>query len=228
LTAEVKRGDAEVGHYINSMSGESYGAEIGFIPAYFQYGRFAALKDGRAFVAFGKDPVIPEAWEPVVGTEWIGQPFSEHPEAEEKFKAAVDAKDREWGTGPQISTTWNFTGYVIVPSVDPEDEPRLEAGRLSLKRTDVPAAKKLWSLKNMMRLKAFWDYTFDLSTKVKTSGRHESYIVQVKAGRPTTDEERLIAVQLAQDVASQRVQEAGQESEAKAPVEAPAGALGIE
>lgn len=227
MTAEVKRGDAERGEFINALSGESYGNAVGFIVSYYQQGRFAALKDGRAFVAFGD--TIPDAWEPVVGKEWLGQPFVEYPEAEEKFKAAVNAKEREWGNGPTVSTTHNFTGHAIVSGLDPEDEELLVAVRLSLKRTDVPAAKKFISLKRMLRLRAFWDMTFDLTTTPKQSGRHESFIVQVKAGRPTTDEEKLIAVQLASDVAAQRVQSAGDDADVKpsAPVEAPEGALGV-
>jgi hypothetical protein len=132
-----------------------------------------------------------------------------------------------------VSTTHNFTGYALVPGLDPEDEETLVPVRLSLKRTDVPAAKKLISLKKMLRLKAFWDMTFDLSTALKASGRHESYIVQVKAGRPTTDEEKLLAVQLAQDVASSRVTDnsaAEVEGDAKdraAAAEAPEGALAV-
>lgn len=85
----------------------------------------------------------------------------------------------------------------------------------------------------MLRLKAFWDIAFDLSTGEKTSGRYTSYVVNVKAGRPTTDEEKLIAVQLAQDVAASRVQDnSTSEGEADAAAaaaatEAPEGALGV-
>lgn len=163
----------------------------------------------------------------MVGPEWVGQPFSEYPEAEEKFKAAVNAKEREWGTGPLVSTTHNFTGHAIIPALDPEDEESLIPVRLSLKRTDVPAAKKFISLKRMLRLRAFWDITFDLTTAPKQSGRHESFVVQVKNGRPTTDEEKLIAMQLASDVAAQRVQAAGDDAEkADEPVK-PEGALSV-
>jgi hypothetical protein len=225
LTAEVKRGDAERGEFINALTGESYGNAIGFIVSYYQQGRFAATKEGKAYVAFSN--TIPEAWEPFVGKEWVGQPFSEYPEAEETFKAAVNNKEREWGSGPKVSTTHNFTGHAIVPALDPEDEETLIPVRLSLKRTDVPAAKNFISLKKMLRLRAFWDQSFDLTTEPKTSGRHESFVVKVKAGRPTTDEERLVAVTLAQDVAAQRVQAAGDEPEVKAEASTPDGALGV-
>jgi hypothetical protein len=225
LTAEVKRGDAERGDFINALTQETYGNEIGFIVAYYQQGRFAATKDGKAYVAFGT--TIPDAWEPLVGAEWVGQPFNEYPEAEERFKEAVNAKEREWGSGPTVSTTHNFTGLAVVRGLDAEDEDTLVPGRLSLKRTDVPAAKKFISLKKMLRLGAFWDTTFDLTTVPKTFGRHESFVVQVKAGRPTTDEERLAAVVLAQDVASQRVRAVGDDADKPAEPETPEGALGV-
>jgi hypothetical protein len=219
--------DAEAGEFINSLTGEGLGNAIGFIVSYYQQGRFAATDDGKAYVAFGSE--IPEQWEPFVGAEWVGKPFSEYPEAEEQFKADVNAKRREWGKGPQVSTTHNFTGYAIVPGLDAEDEDVLVPCRLSLKRTDVPAAKKLISLKRMLRLRAFWDHTFDLSTEKKTYGRHQSFVVTVKAGRPTTDEEKLLAVQLAQDVASQRVQDNSADEVAAnaAEPEKPEGALGV-
>lgn len=132
-----------------------------------------------------------------------------------------------------MSTTHNFTGYAVVPGLDPEDDETLIPVRLSLKRTDVPAAKKLISLKKMLRLKAFWDMTFELSTAKKAFGRHESYVVNVKAGRPTNKEEQLLAVTLAQDVAASRVQDnsvAEVEGDAKdraAAAEAPDGALAV-
>ena len=85
----------------------------------------------------------------------------------------------------------------------------------------------------MLRLKAFWDITFDLTTGEKTSGRYTSYVVNVKAGRPTNEEEKLAAVALAQDVAASRVQdnstseiEGDAAASAKA-AEAPEGALGV-
>lgn len=157
----------------------------------------------------------------------------EYPEAEERYKARVNAKEIEWGSGPLVSTTHNFTGHVIVPGVEAEDESLLIPGRLSLKRTDVPAARKLNQLRQMLRLRAFWDIVFDLSTSERSSGRHSSYVVNVKSGRPTTDDEKLIAVALAQQVAAQRVTdnsvaevEGDAEAKAKA-AEAPEGALGV-
>jgi hypothetical protein len=227
LTREVQNEQAEAGDFINTLTGEGVGSNIGFIVAYYQQGRFAATDDGKAFVAFG--PTIPDQWEPLVGAEYVGTPFAEYPEAEERFKAAVNAKEREWGRGPTVSTTHNFTGYAIPPAVEgDEDTENLVPVRLSLKRTDVPAAKKMISLKRMLRLKAFWDVVFDLSTERKSHSRGTSYNVAVKAGRPTTDEEKLAAVSLAQEVRAQRV--ATNEDPDAAPAstpDAPEGALGV-
>lgn len=228
LTTEVKAGDAEEGEFINSLTGEGLGNKIGFIVAYYQEGRFMADKSGKAVSAF--TDLIPERWEPFVGPQWVGSPFTEHPDAEEQFKAAVDRKDREWGSGPPISTTRNFTGYAIVPSLDPEDEELLIPVRLSLKRGDNRAADKFRQLKDMYRLRAFWDMTFDLSTRIKTYGKHETYVVSVKAGRATTDEERLQAVALAQQVVANRVRdnlESDAEADNASSTAAPEGALGV-
>lgn len=207
------------------------GTSIGFIVSYYQAGRFAATKDGKAYVAFSKE--IPEQWEPLVGEEWVGGLFTDYPEAEERYKERVNAKEIEWGSGPLVSTTHNYTGHVLVPGAEAEDESFLIPGRLSLKRTDVPAHRKLRQLKQMLRLRTFWDLVFDLSTSERSAGRHSSYVVNVKAGRATTDDEKLIAVALAQQVAAQRVtdnsvQEIEGDAEAKAKAaEAPEGALSV-
>lgn len=226
LTKEVEAGEAEAGEFINSLTGQGVGNAIGFIVAYYQTGRFAADQDsGKSYVAFGK--TIPEQWEDLVGKEFVGTSFDEYPEAEEAFKRAVNAGDREWGRGPLVSTTHNFTGYAITESIDDEDEALIPV-RLSLKRADTPAAKKFISLKKMLRLKAFWDVVYDLSTTREQSKQGKNFHkVQVKAGRKTTDEERMAAVALAQDVAAQRVQAVGEDGDAKREKPADNGGLGV-
>lgn len=115
-----------------------------------------------------------------------------------------------------MSTTHNFTGYAITAGLEEEDGDSLIPVRLSLKRGDTVAARKFISLKKMLRLKAFWDVVFDVTTSRETSKQGKTfYAVNVKAGRKTTDEERLIAVNLAQDVAAQRVQAAGEGGDAQ-------------
>jgi hypothetical protein len=111
LTAEVKRGDAEREGVHQLAHGrelrERHRLHRRLLPA-------GPLRGDQ-----GRRRTSPSATRfPSLGAlrrqEWVGQPFSEYPEAEEKFKAAVNAKEREWGNGPQISTTHNFTGYAIV------------------------------------------------------------------------------------------------------------------
>src|SRR5690349_14744664 len=85
LTREVSNGDAEAGEFINTLTGEGLGDSLGFIVSYYQKGRFAVDRDtNRAYVAFGA--TIPDAWEDLVGAEFVGTRFDEHPDAEETYK----------------------------------------------------------------------------------------------------------------------------------------------
>jgi hypothetical protein len=200
LTREVEQEQAEAGEFINTLTGDTYGKNVEFIVAYYNKGRFAADRDsGRAFVSF--DQTIPANWADLLGEEYVGTPFSEHPEAEEGSRARLNRKEiTEWGKGPQISTTHNFTGLAIVPGVEGEEDD-LAPVRLSLQRTNVPAAKKLLTLKRaMLRGKPFWDVVFDLSTYKKSFSQGSAHLLNVKQGRTTSAEERQAAVELAQAV----------------------------
>jgi hypothetical protein len=226
LTREVQQEQAEPGEFINTLTGEGIGDEIDFVVAYYQKGRFAADRDtNKAFVAFGD--VIPEAWEPLVGASYVGTRFDEHPDAEETYKARVNNKEIEWGKGPLISTTHNYTGLALV-EVDGETE--MQPVRLSLQRTNMPAVRKINSLKRMsMRNKPFWDKVFHLSTERKTFAKGTAFLLVPKLTRDTDEAERLAAVELAQAVAQGRVtdNQAG-ESAADAPAEPDAkGGLGV-
>ena len=226
LTREVQQEQAEPGEFINTLTGEGIGTEIDFVVAYYQKGRFAADRDtNKAFVAFGD--TIPEAWEPLVGASYVGTRFDEHPDAEETYKARVNNKEIEWGKGPLISTTHNYTGLALV-EVDGETE--MQPVRLSLQRTNMPAVRKINSLKRMsMRNRPFWDKVFSLSTERKTFAKGTAFLLVPKLTRDTTEEERLAAVELAQAVAAGRVtdNQAG-ESAADAPAEPDAkGGLGV-
>jgi hypothetical protein len=207
LTREVQAEAAEAGEFINTLTGEGIGDEIDFIVSYYQKGRFAADRDsGKAFVAFGD--TIPEAWEPLVGTEWVGTRFDEHPDAEETYKERVNNKEIEWGKGPLISTTHNYTGLAVVsPDVEDEDaEVELQPVRLSLQRTNMPAVRKINALKKMsLRNRPFWEKVFNLKTERKTFAKGAAYLVVPKLGRVTTPEEREQAAQLAIHVAAGRV-----------------------
>lgn len=230
LTREVQSEQAEAGEFINTLTGEGLGDKLGFVVAFYQKGRFAADRDtGRAYVAFGD--TIPEAWGDLVGESFVGTPFTEYPDAEEKYKERVNAKEIEWGKGPLVSTTHNFTGLAIASPVEGSDEePELQPVRLSLQRTNMPAVRKLLTLKKAsLRNRPFWDKVFDLSTEKKQFDRGSAHLLNVKLGRDTTPDEKAAAVELAQAVAAGRVSD-NQTAAATAdkPVEPDAkGGLGI-
>lgn len=205
LTKEVVADQAEAGEFINTMTGEGIGNAIGFVVSYYQRGRFAADRDsGRAYVAFGD--TIPAAWEPLVGESFVGTRFDEYPDAEETYKTRVNNKEIEWGKGPLVSTTHNFTGHAIVSPVEGSDEePELQPVRLSLQRTNMPAVRKWTTLLRSLRNKASWDKVFDLGTERKEFAKGVAHLLTVRLGRDTTPEERAAAVELAQAVAAGRV-----------------------
>lgn len=198
LTREVQDEQAEAGEFINTATGEGIGTKVEFIVAFYQKGRFAADREtNRSYAANGTD-IIPEHWADLVGEEFVGTPFSEHPDAEEQYKARVNRKEIIWGKGPLISTTHVFTGFALVEDVE-TGEVEAQPVRLSLKRTDVPAVKKWMTLKqSKLRNKPFWDKTFILETERKKFDQGMAYGIKVTAGRTTTGEERQAAVSLAQ------------------------------
>jgi hypothetical protein len=206
LTREVQAGEAEAGEFIDTLRGEGIGNKVEFIASYFQLGRFASdQKSGRAYVAFST--TIPEAWADLVGEEFVGTPFDEYPDAEEVYKQRANAKEIEWGSGPLVSTTFNFTGLVIVPAVEGSDDPdEIRPVRLSLKRTNVPPAKKILTLlRSGGASRQYWDRALELSTEKKTFDRGASHLLVVKQGRPTTPEEKQQATRLAVLTAQGRV-----------------------
>ena len=220
LTKEVQAEQAEAGEFINTLTGDGVGTKIGFIVSYYQKGRFAADRDsGRAYVAFGDE--IPASWSDLVGEEFVGTPFDEYPDAEETYKERVNRKEIPWGKGPLVSTTHNFTGLALVDSVDPDEEPELQPVRLSLQRTNMPAVRRILSLKRAaMRNRPFWDQVFDLGTEKKQFDRGAAHLLTVKLGRPTTSEERAVAAEVAVTVAAGRVVDNQAQAEAASkPVE---------
>lgn len=228
LTREVQAGDAEAGEFINTLTTEGLGTKLGFIPAFYQKGRFSVQrKTNRAFVAFGS--TIPEGWADLVGEEFVGTPFSEHPDAEEVYSKRANAKEIEWGSGPPISTTHNFTGLVIVEPLEGEEgDAELQPVRLSLQRTNMPSVRKWLTLKKSKRNSAFWDYVYDLGTEPKDFPAGRAHLLTVRLGRPTTSEEKAAAVELAQAVAGGRtVDNATSASEADKPAPAGEGALAV-
>lgn len=222
LTREVQAGDAEAGEFINTLSGEGLGDAVDFIVAYYNQGRFASDKEtNRAYTSF--DRVIPASWADLVGEEFVGVPFVEYDGAEERYKERVNNKEIEWGKGPLVSTTHNYTGFVIVePLEDEEGEPEYQPVRLSLKRTDMPAVRKFTQVQRaMLRNKPFYDIVFALSVYAKQFPKGTAHLLNPKPGRRTTAEERADALELALAVRAGRV---AANDEAAADAEAPAAA----
>lgn len=227
LTAEVVAGDAEAGDFVNTLTGESYGSEVEFIIAYVERGRAAAQPKGKYFVSVGEE-LIPESWGELLGEEWVGTRFDEHPDADEQYKKRVNAGEIEWGSGPLITTTFNYTGYVLPPAVDGEDAEEPFPVRLTFKRTTKSAHDKIQTLKKAtLRNKAFWDVKFELSTSPKTFGRNQAHIVNVKKGAETTPEQRQLAIDLATAVTGGRVTDNAEAAEAPAAKPADTGGLDI-
>lgn len=229
LTKEVKAGDAEAGEFFNTLTTESYGTQVEFIVSAFQPGRSASIKDGRYRNVISQD-LIPDDqfWKDLLGEEFVGTRFDEHPDAEEQYKKRVNAGEIEWGKGPLISTTYNYTGLVLVPPIegDEDTEPEPMPVRISFLRSTKPAHDKLRQLKqSLLRNKAFWDVVFEFSTESKTFGRNDSFIVNVRKTRLTTPDERGIASQLALAAVGGRTIDNEQDAGGDAP-SAPAAAEG--
>lgn len=229
LTKEVQNDQAEAGEFINSLTGEGIGDSIGFIVAYYQKGRAGAdRKTNRYFSAVGTD-LIPDHWADLVGDDFVGTRFDEYPDAEEQYKVRVNNKEIEWGKGPQISTTHNFTGLAIVSGVEGSDEPdELQPVRLSLQRVQNPAVKKILSLYRMsLRNRPFWDKVFDLTTEKKTFPSGPAFVVQPSIGRDTTADERAEASALALATAGGRVVEQAGTGDTDVEPKAAEGALAL-
>ena len=159
--------------------------------SFYQKGRFAADRDtNHAYVAFGANI-----------------PVAEHPDAEETYKKRVNNKEIQWGKGPLISTTHNFTGFALVEDVETK-EVEAQPVRLSLQRTNVPSVKKwLTLMQTKLRNRPSWDKTFVLETEKKAFDKGAAYLLKVSVGRDTTPDEKSAALQLAEAVIAGRVQD---------------------
>lgn len=198
-TKEVKAGDVEAGEFFNTLSEESLGDKVEVVIAAFQKGRSASKDGGDYFVCVAED-TIPESWEPLVGKEWVGTRFDEHPDAEEQFKERVNSKQIEWGKGPKISTTYVYTVLIV------DEDGNREPVRLSLLRSTKKASDKIQTLRRgLLRNKPFWEKTFTLQSEEATFGRNTSFVIKAGIGRDTTPDERQEAVELATAVFGGRV-----------------------
>lgn len=216
LTQEVKDGLVEEGEWVNSVTGEVYGESFEFIVAAIYNGRFFSDDDGRGYPATGD--VAPDTWP----EEYAGKNFADIPDAEEQWKAAVNANEKEWGKGPPISNTHNFIGYINGQTAMPV--------RLSLQRSSVPAASKMKTIIALAR--APWDKVFILKSVGASSGRYTYFKADARVGGVPDPELREAAVKLAvayRDNAVELTGEAEGGSEKRKPkgTEGKSGGLGL-
>lgn len=205
MTREVKKGDAQAGEFVNTLTGEGVGSNLGLIVSFYSKGRAGSDGPGERYFTSSNFEIIPDHWGDWLGEEWVGQRFDEHPDAEETYKERVNAKEIPWGSGPKISTTHNYTGYAIVPGVEGEEDD-FSPVRLSLKRTDMEAVRRINSMFQMkLRNQPYWSRVLNLTTTEKTGKGAEFFGLAVKLGRETTAAEREEALELAVAVQQGRV-----------------------
>lgn len=222
LTQEVQDGDAEAGEFINALTRQGLGDNVEFVVASYQKGRFyhGDKKAGRrARKAYGSRNV-PWAEDP-----FYGKPFTEHPDAEEQYSNRVNAGEIEWGSGPKISTTYDFTGHVI--SGLEEDEVPIPVC-LSLMRTNKRAATKWATILQAVLRGKYWDSVFTLTTDRQQFASGPAYVINVKQGRKTTGDERIRALQLAQVVRAANYEIVGEDEGSSTPKAQPEAEGGLE
>lgn len=183
LSAEVQAGKCKPGEYVNSITGRVYGDELELIVVDRFKGRFFSPEDSnKGFTARGE--VAPDNWP----KEYAGKRFDELPDAEEVYKERANAGQIEWGTGPPISTTANYVGFVKGETDVPV--------RVSLMRTNMPAATTINTLIKLAP--AAWDTYVKLGVAehVNKKGQKSPKVV-ASEGEPTSSDEKLAAIRLA-------------------------------
>lgn len=221
LTAEVTEGDATAGEFINALTREGLGDEVDFVVAGYNKGRFFhgdRATGRRARKAYGVKNV------PWSDDPHYGEPFAEHPDAEETYSARVNAGEIEWGKGPKISTTYDFTGFVI-SGLDEGEEPIPVC--LSLMRMNSKAAKKWATLLQAVLRGRYWDAVFHLSTERVSNAQGTYYVVNVKQSRKTTPDEKQQALNLALVLRNRNVSVVGDDDSDSKPAAEPAAAGGM-
>lgn len=214
LSREVSEGDARAGQFINSLTGEAKDGPVELVLVSYKRGRFFSPEgSSEAHISF--DDVAPDNWP----AEYAGQHFADLPDAEEQYSALANSGQIEWGSGPPIRTTYNYVGFET-------GDPDLPV-RISLQRTSKQAAKKLNTL--LRAAPQPWAFTFELSSVAKDNAKGKFYVVTVKRGRKTNEDEQARAVDLARSIQAVDVRYHGDDVEAKpsAKVEQPADALAV-
>ena len=200
LSKEVKDRKAEAGQFVNSVTGRNYGDSFDFVVSGRFKGRFLSEEDsGRVFVAADTD-VVPDNWP----EKYRGQRFSELIDAEEQYREAVNDGEIPWGSGPPISTTHNFVGYIAGETNVPI--------RISLMRSSAPAATVINTL-----LKLFaqpWSNTVKLTAKADKDSKGRDYFRwEVSEGEATSDADKVAAIKLATELEQAKVRLVGDEAE---------------
>lgn len=162
---------AKNGDFYNALTGDVFGADIDLLVVTYHRGRFFVEKDangkrtGRTFAA-GTDPVVPQFWP----DQFKGRVFAELPEAEERYAEMANDGQIEWGSGPPIQTTYNFTGFVVRPELeDAEPFPV----RLPVKSTSAKAGKAI--IRALAPLRNYWQRSVRLTTDRKTNAAGEPF-----------------------------------------------------
>lgn len=210
LTGEVTEGDASAGDFILGLTGDVIAPPFNFIIASKGKGRFKPGGDGeRTLVAYDTANV------PWQEDPFFGKPFSEHPDAEETYSERANNNEIEWGSGPPIQTTHNYTGYVLPPdSWDEEADGEFPIQgipvRLSLRRTSAPTARKLNTVLDAVLRGGFWNKVFEISS-VQKKNKGTFYVVEATTKRNSTPAEKKAALELAQALRTQAVTTVGEE-----------------
>lgn len=205
LTKEVVAEEAEPGQFLNTLDGTVFDGQPGieFIVAHFQRGRFYSdKKTNKAYVAYGE--TIPESWEDAVGAQFVGTRFDQHPDAEEQYKAAVNNKEREWGSGPPIATSYVYTGLVVT-------EQGAMPVRMSLMRTQTDGHRKITTLKKgLFRNAPYFTKVFRFKTEKKVFTKGPTWLLMPSIERDATPEEQKQGLEVAQAARAGQVREAGE------------------
>lgn len=212
LSRAVTEGDAQAGVFLNGLTGEDLGDELDIIVVKQFYGRFYSDEDNNSFSAVSE--IVPPHWP----EQWAGQRFDELAEAEEQYRERVNREEIEWGKGPQISTTHNYIAFKPGENLP---------FRLSLMRTNVPAARKINTMIDFAA--APWDHVIRLDAERRENAGRPFFVVKATQGRQTDAEERQAAIRLADLIDRSEVTFAGEEvqAEARAAAPAPADALDV-
>lgn len=207
------------GEYYNNLTGEVFGPEVEFLVVAHFRGRFYSDEILGSFRA--TEAIVPNHWP----ERFRGKAFVDLPESEEGLNRLIDEGKAEWRSGPPISTTYNYVGFVLDPAPQLGDFPV----ELSLMRSNVPAHRALKRLMTPMR--QYHDRSVRLATETKDApGKKGGEFYVVSVGRyvqETSPENRARAVDLAQKLATLGYTSVGDETEAegtpatKTPADAP-------